>query len=330
MKKRLLHLGAFLLALLWFIPAAWAEDCFTLDVDTLDLERLSSQEYISAHLTSSAQGIRVRMQVTQSSESAAYVRLTVKQMNTHSLVFDKEYGYVSGMFDSGVIYLPYGGDGATPYLITLYAGDLGYGLPFMHTQRRVSSSPACTIGVRMRDLNAPMGGDWMMGTVLDLNALRRTGRTSVDVCASNSYLIGTAWMTLSGNSLCVDVSFNPTADVELTDHSLYVITDPSDLHSAPAYRIGEWVDVGDASAALLYLPMQLSFDPAGLPAFYYDRGSAQNQADRWNEAAPVQEVPSYDGGWDSWEDSGWSNDGWADPNYGWDDGWESDAPGWVG
>ena len=322
-----------MLCLLMMAPASLAEDCFTLDVDTLDLGRLSSNEYISAHLTSSAQGVRVRMQVTQSSESAAYVRLTVMQMNTRTLVFDKEYGYVSGAFDSGVIYLPYGGDGTTPYLITLYAGDLGYGLPFMHTQRRVSSSPACTEGVRMRDLNAPMGGDWMMGTVLDLDALRHTGRTSVNLCASNSYLIGTAWITLSGNSLCVDVSFNPTADVELTDHSLYVSTDPAAIHSAPAHRIGEWVEVGDASAVLLYLPMQLNFDPAGLPAFYYDRSEAQHQADRWNRAETVsdwEEAPAYDGGWDSWEDSGWSNDGWDDPDYGWDDGWESDAPGWVG
>jgi len=136
MKRCLYLLSALVLCmslLCAFTPAARAEDCFTLNVDTLDLDRLGSDDYVSRHLTSSAQGVRVRKHVSDSSESAAHVRLTLTQMNTGTLVFDKDYGYVSHTFDSGVIYLPYAGDGTTPYLVTLYVGDLGYGLPFMHS-----------------------------------------------------------------------------------------------------------------------------------------------------------------------------------------------------
>lgn len=336
MKRIPLAFFAVVLCLLLALPAAAparAEDCFTLDIDTLDLDRLNSDDYVAQALSSGAQGIRVRKYISDSSELAAPVRLTLRQMNTGSILFDKDYGYQSHLFDSGVLYLPYAGDGVTPYLVTLYVGDYVYALPFMHQQRRLQSNGACTVGPRLRDLDASLANDWFMGTMVDLNELRG-GSMSVDLCASNSYLIGTAYLSMSGDSLCVQVDFADSAQVEISQQTLYVVTDCRAFGSAPAHAVGEWVDVGGASSALIYLPMQLSYDPAGLPGFSYDASSSsvQRQISLWNEncsAGGGQEAFESDGGWtgDSWNDNGWTDDGW-DENYGWDDGWASDAEGW--
>ena len=357
MKKILLCALALVLSvwLAWPTGAALAEDCFTLDIDTLDLDSLNSDDYVSQALSSSAQGIRVRKFISDSSELAAPVRLTLKQMNTGAIVFDKDYGYQSGSFDSGVIYLPYTGDGVSPYLVSLYVGNYVYALPFMQQQRRLTYNGACTVGPRLRDLDASMANDWFMGTVVDLDALRG-GSLSVDLCASNTYLIGTATVSLSGNSLCVQLSFTPSAQVEVSQQSLYVTTPGRALSSAPAHAVGDWVDVGDASAALIYLPMQLSYDPSQLPGFSYESCDPQGQIALWTQANASregEEQPSVDwaeGAWsgsdsegqssggedwgsytepstdesaggDEWVDSS----GWAD-NDGWDSGWSND--GW--
>lgn len=333
MKKRFLHLLILALCLCMITPAQ-AEDCFTLDVDTLDMDRLNSSDYVQRMLSSSTQGIRVRKYISQSSEVAAYVRLTLTQMDTGSLLFDKDYGYNSGTFDSGVIYLPYAGDHTTPYLVTLYVGEYVYAMPFMHLQRRLSYNGACTAGVRMQDLDASASGDWLMGTVVDLDDLRSSGSTSVDVCASNSCIIGSAKIAMDGSRLRVTLRFDGAANVEVHSQTLYVATDGQSLHSAAIGSTGEWIDVGSASAALIYLPMQVSYDPAGLPSFFYN--PSQRQMDLWRQSrssAPAEEpfaADSWaDSGWsgNGWSDDGWSNDGW-DADYGWDDGWASDAPGW--
>ena len=363
MKKNLLCALALFLSvwLAWPTGAALAEDCFTLDIDTLDLDSLTSDDYVARALSSSAQGIRVRKFVSDSSELAAPVRLTLKQMNTGAIVFDKDYGYQSGTFDSGVIYLPYTGDGVSPYLVSLYLGNYVYALPFMQQQRRLTYNGACTVGPRLRDVDASLANDWFMATVVDLDALRG-GSASVDLCASNSYIIGTATISVSGGSLCVQLSFTPSAQVEVNQQSLYVTTPGRPLASAPAHAVGDWVDVGDASAALIYLPMQLSYDPSQLPGFSYESYDPQGQIALWTQAGASREgeeqpsegwaedgadlyvVPStgeitdddfteWDGSWedpaageDAYEDGWADNSGWTD-NGGWDDsGW--DDSGW--
>lgn len=363
MKKTLLCVLALILCLALTGGTALAEDCFTLDIDTLDLDSLTSDDYVARALSSSAQGIRVRKFVSDSSELAAPVRLTLKQMNTGAIVFDKDYGYQSGTFDSGVIYLPYTGDGVSPYLVSLYLGNYVYALPFMQQQRRLTYNGACTVGPRLRDVDASLANDWFMATVVDLDALRG-GSTSVDLCASNSYIIGTATISVSGGSLCVQLSFAPSAQVEVNQQSLYVTTPGRPLASAPAHAVGDWVDVGDASAALIYLPMQLSYDPSQLPGFSYDAYDPQGQIDLWSRSGASREgeeqpsdgwaeddpelyiVPStgeitdedfteWDGG--SWEEPAadenayegdWADNGGWTENSGWadNDGW--DDSGW--
>ena len=94
------------LALLFgHIPSVRAEDCFTINVDTLDMDSLNSDEYVALNLSAQTQGIRVQKYISDSSELAVPVRLTLTQMDSGTLLFDKDYGYQSGTFDSGVIYL---------------------------------------------------------------------------------------------------------------------------------------------------------------------------------------------------------------------------------
>ncbi len=132
--KRHVAFALILIVLCAVTAAASADDCFTLNVDRLDMSRLNSNDYVQRHLTAQAQGISVVKYISDSSELAAQVRLTLVRMDNQSLIFDKAYGYVSGVFDSGVIYLPYDSSSTVPYMVTLYVGDTVYAMPFMHVQ----------------------------------------------------------------------------------------------------------------------------------------------------------------------------------------------------
>jgi len=323
MKKYLQRIGALLLCLMLALSAALAEDCFTIDVDTLDLDRLNSDDYVAVALSASTQGIRVRKYISSSSEVAAAVRLTLTQMDTQTLLFDKNYGYQSGTFDSGVIYLPYVSGSTIPYLVTLYVGDYVYALPFMHMQRRMESNGASTAGVRLRDLDPAQSSDWLMGTMVDLDELQHDSMT-VDVCASNSYVIGSATIYLTGSLLGVQLSFSSEANVDVKDADLYVITDEHVLADTLSCDADTLVEVSGADRALIYLPMVVSYDPAGLPVFRYDADDAFLQQQIWNDAHPdssVHQKSSPDASFSYEQDNGW-DDGWSS---GWDDGW---SDGW--
>ena len=325
MKHLLKGVCLWLLCLMLLLPAAMAEECFTIDVDALDMSRLNSNDYVAAHLSAGAQGLNVRKYLSSSSEVASAVRLTVTQMNTQTLLFDKNYGYQTGVFDSGVLYLPYVSEGTVPYLITLYVGETVYAIPFMHRQSRLQSNGACTVGVRLRDLDPAQSADWLMGTMVDLNALRQTGSLTTDICASNRSIIGAATIALRGNELSVDLHFSSQANVTLTDASLYVVTDGNVLSTTSPRSINSWVDVSGAERALIYLPMEVSYDPSGLPAFRYDQTVSQSQQQLWKDAhrSSAESAPSFAPA-DDWTD-GWSS-GWDDPlEDGWSDGWSS---GW--
>ena len=311
MKKMLKGLFALLLCVL-LMPCALADDAFCVDVDALDLGKLNSDAYVAAYLTAGTQGLRVRKVISAGTELASSVRLTLTQMDTGALLFDKNYGYQSGVFDSGVIYLAHGGSGTVPYLITLYVGDYVYGIPFMHRQQRLESNGACTAGVRLRDLDPSQSGDWFMGTMVDLNDLRAAGGYTVQLCASNSYVIGTAFISLNGSALDVQLDFVPSASVKLEYAQLYVVRDGQYLKDVRPAALNAGVDVSGAQKALIYLPMQVSYDPDGLSQFRYDGAQAAAQQQLWKAAHGNTQTGSS---------SEWSS-GWSD---GWDDGWSS---GW--
>ena len=314
MKTLLKSICALMFCLLMLAGTAFAADCFVIDVDLLDMGRLNNDAYVAANLSAGAQGLRIRKYISSSSELAATVRVTLTQMSTKTLVFDKNYGYQSGTFDSGVVYLPSGNSGTVPYLITLYVGDYVYALPFMHTQNRLESNGACTTGVRLRDLDPAQSNDWLMGTMLDLNDLRRQGSCTVEICASNSYVIGMADISLNGSKLNVSVRFAASADVVLRDAQLYVLTDGQYLKNAQSRPLQTAVDVSGAQTAFIYLPMEVSYSTDGLSAYRYDGQQAAAQQQLWSSTRTVRSVQSA-------PESSWS-DGWSD---GWDDGWSS---GW--
>ena len=286
------------LALCLALGLAWlpgrAEGCFVIDVDFLDMDALRSNDYVAENLSSHAPGIRIEKHISDSDELAARVRLTVLQVDTNTLIFDKNYGYQSKVFDSGDIYLPYVGNRTVPYLLTLYIEDWVFAMPFMHTTPRLFYNGACTYGVRFSDYNPALGNSWVMGTMVDLNELRYQGRMSVPICASNSFLVGEAQLSLTGELMTVSLGFAPEANVELHQSALYFVprvaeltgADPAAMPPSAYYGLGEGIDVTGLSTGLLYLAMSISYDSAGLMQFSYDLqgdGGLQRQLALWNE-----------------------------------------------
>lgn len=142
MKKCLQSILLLLCILCASIPVAQAEDSFTIDIDILDMGQFNSDDYVARELSASAQGIRVVKYISDSSELAAPIRLTLKRMDTGAVLFDKDYGYQSHTFDSGIIYLHDAGDHTTPYLVMLIVGNYTYAMPFMHLQCEAVQSEA--------------------------------------------------------------------------------------------------------------------------------------------------------------------------------------------
>ena len=287
MMNRLCAALLCLLTALLSTAAAMAEGCFLIDVDALDMNRVSDSAYIQQYLSAPAQGVRVRKFISDSSEIAARVRLTITQAETSAVVFDKSYGYLSGTFDSGDIYFPYVDNNTIPYIIALSIEDWTYALPFMQVQTRLSGNGGCTYGVRLRDLNPSLSDSWVMGTMLDLDALRAQGSIALPVCASNLYIVGQATVSLAGDQLTVNLSLNPAAQIELLSGAVYVIGDVASLTTAdpaaigqPTYRFGQAVNVSGLRTVLLYTPLTLNYSPSGLQEFSYDANSP-SLSDQW-------------------------------------------------
>ena len=146
MKRFFRVLLYILLCATLFPVAALAETCFVIDVDTLDMQSLSDSAYVHNHLSGQTQGVRVRKYISDSNELAARVRLTIMQAETSSIVYDKNYGFVGGTFDSGDIYLPYVDNNTIPYLITLTIEEWTFSIPFMQLRPMLSQNTACTFG----------------------------------------------------------------------------------------------------------------------------------------------------------------------------------------
>ncbi len=285
--KKCFFLLCMLLCLSLCLPMAGASSaCFLMNVDALDLTRLNQDAYVQQYLSAQTQGLEVIKRIP--GDAAQPVRLSLMQMDTQMLVFDKDYGYQSGLFSSGSLYLPYLGNYTVPYLVTLYVGDTVYGIPFMQLQSRLENNGACTYGAHLYDYSPALGQDWYMATMLDLNALRTQGVMAVDVCASNRYLIGQANVIMQDNMICVVLNLDAGAGVEVHSQKVHVATDCTQLLAAgwgSSWEPGQWIPVGDAESALLYLPMNISYNPEGLSAYGYDLsyGFLQQQLELWRQ-----------------------------------------------
>lgn len=306
--------------------SASAEECFAIDIDALDMTRVKDADYVSEHLSAPAQALRIYKYISESDEQAAPVNLTLTQADDGTIVYDRNYGYIGSEFDSGVIYLPYVDSRTIPYIVTLTVGDWVYALPFFCQQPRMTDNGACLCGVRMRDFNASLTSDWMMGMMLDLDAMRADGSARYAyICASNACIIGEAQLRLLNDELTVSAQFYNSAAVDLQSSAVYCVTDVSTLTSADpgrvnaaAYAFGQAIPVAGASSCLIYAPMTVAYSPNGLNDFVYDLGSSDLQAQLalWQTnltattfAVPPEEAATYT---DDWYDDGWdeTEDGW--------------------
>lgn len=291
--------------------ASVAEECYTIDVDALDMTRLQDNDYVYQHLAAQTQGIRLRKYISDSTELAAPVRLSIVQAETDTVIYDRNYGDVSGTFDSGTIYLPYVDHNVIPYLITLNIGDWTYAMPFMHLQPRLTDNGACTWGVQLGDLDASMANSWLMGTMLDLDLLRTQGAAMYPIVASNLYIIGQATVSITADQLTVNLAFSENAQVKVSACAVYLAGDVSRLGGqrpdevCTAYAPGQAIAVAGLSSALLYVPMTLSYDASSLNEFTYhvDDVALSAQIALWNTnlsqgetgeedtAVPLEETP---------------------------------------
>ena len=296
LMKRMMTL---VLVLSLLTGAADAEDSFIIDVDALDMACVGTNDYVAKNLTSSSQGILVQKYIGETETS---VHLTIVQKDENIVVYDRDYGAMTGFFFSGDIYLPFVDNRSIPYLVTLTIGGWVYAFPYIRLQPRMTDNSGCTFGLRFSDLNGGLDSRWLMGTMLNLENLRAVGTQSVPLCAGNLYIVGSAQISLQGEQLVVALSFVPSANVELQAYGVYLLTDVNTLSSVdpramaqPSYALGQPIDVTGCSTALLYIPMTLSYNPAGLSRFVYDLwadGELQNQLNLWNQnlmqgAAPV-------------------------------------------
>ena len=273
-----------LLAALAVFPAALAQDAFLIQVDQLDMGRLNDSEYVNEELSAPTQYIRVNCALNGTKQ----VRLQVIQADSGSIVMDKNYGQVSGTFQSGEIYLKYTGSSTVAYTITLTAGDTTYTFPFYRKLVMLKNNTACTFGVRIKNLDRGLTDAWTMATPLDLEEIAALpgGVKRIDLCASNMYIIGTVSVRVRDGALRVSMQLNEDENAgessfEISEQHLFLITSPADWNSIDPRRLAEQefeigVDISledslpNVKYAVLYMPIKLSYDPNGLNRFSYN------------------------------------------------------------
>lgn len=273
-----------LLAAFMVVPAALAQDSFVIQADTLDMGKLTDSAYVGEYLSAATQYIRV----TYALPGATQVRLKVVQKDTGNVVMDKNYGQVSGTFNSGDIYLKYSGSVTVPYTIALTVGDQTYTFPFFRKLMLLKNNTACTFGVRIKQLDRGLTDAWTMATPLDLQEIAALpgGIKRIDVCASNMYIIGTVSVRVQEGMLRVSLQLaeDNTPDsskFEILEQRLFLITSPLDWNSIDPRRLtGNEFEIGTdipleerlpgVQYAVLYLPIKLSYDPNGLDRFSYN------------------------------------------------------------
>ncbi|MBQ8536307.1 MAG: hypothetical protein IJ461_02745 [Clostridia bacterium] len=278
-------------AMLWLIAfggCAAAEEVFVIPANEVQFSRLEDGDYLNSALTAATQYIQITCDLGDQNQE---VTLSVHRQTDGKVVHQKNYGVRSGKFRSDEIYLKYSGSETVKYTITLQAGAQQWQFPFYRKLMALSHNTACSYGVRIREAAPGVTKSWPMATVVDL----RGGSHSVPLCASNQYIIGTVNISVSADSLSVQVT--PRENIDLTIHNqrVYAITDPGTLTSLDGSALGGQVsfkpgqkisiskDLGGSQYVILYLAMEVSYDPNGLESFSYDPGSVSDQLSMWRQ-----------------------------------------------
>jgi len=269
------------------LGCAAAEEVFVIAADQIEAQRLEEEGYAAQRLTAPTQYIQITCAL---GDEPVPVKLRVSRSADGKTVHQKNYGQQKGDFRSEEIYLKYTGSGTAAYDITLTAGERQWQFPFYRKLMKLSRNTACSYGVRIREAAPGVTKGWPMATVVDLTR----GSQRVPLCASDRYVIGEVEIQLGGDSLQVNVK--PFDHIDLTVHhqKVYAITDPGTLTGLDAgamkrqlaFSPGEKVSIRDDLAGspyvILYLSMEVSYDPNGLDVFQYDASETNQQLNWWN------------------------------------------------
>ena len=281
----------FMAGLLLWTAVAGAE-AFVIQVDELDASRLKDNDYIARVLTGAAQYLRLECDLGETQES---VSLSIARADTGKTVYQKKYSKTSGMFSTGDIYLKNTGSEPMTYRITLTAGDKVWQFPFRRELMYLQNNTACSYGIRLREAETPVTDGWAMATVVNLNDLAARGSLQTPLCASDRYVIGKVNITRSGDHL--GVTLQPAKGLDLTIHrqQVYAVTQPDTLiglrekdlkrqvHFAPGETISVSKDLGDSPYVILYVALEVSYDPNGLETFAPSPSNARQQWQWWQE-----------------------------------------------
>lgn len=233
------------------------------------------------------------LRVQKTLMDAAEVRIQINREDTGDLILSKSFGIQWGCFDSGELYLPQKTDEDLTVAVTLLAGQKSYKRTY--TISRNLERQACTVGPRLTELG--QSGDWMMATLIDLDALRETGSQMIDLCVQDKALLGKVNVILSENRLRVEPVLPKDWEPDITSADVYLWTDFRSLTwqsitSVQPHALGEWIDVGDMSAALLYLPMTMRCDLIHCQPFAYsDIPSLKGQRKLWKASTVNMDQP---------------------------------------
>lgn len=275
---------------------ALTDTAFEIDVDKLDMEKVLEGEYQEACLTAKTQYIRIAYSVAE--EQAVTVSVRLKE--TGETVYQKNYGIKSGRFTSDDIYLKYTASQTVPYTIALTVGEEEISFPFYRQLMVLKRNKACTYGVRMQDVQPDLTKKLQMGTALDLEVIRNGpgSRLQIPLCASNKYIIGTVTVRVLDDNLRVSMAFVNGLDITIHRQTMHLFTYPGELttleerhlKNQPKYQVGTDIsilkDLKGADKVILYLPMEVTYDPNGLAQFGYDLAedeNLQNQLIIWQE-----------------------------------------------
>lgn len=185
-----------------------------------------------------------------------------------ALVFQKDYGHVSGTFRSDDVYLPLV-PGNPAYTVTLTAGDAVYTSQVLRCMPRLTGCAACSAGVPLAEIT---GRDvWQSATVIDLFAAEGTTQ-SFPLLASNAYTIGTVDFSVSAGQLTVSPRITPGLDAVIDRTHILVATNALDASLLASRNFPGLtalpdipLDLSFCDYAVVYVNLTVSFDPAAVP-----------------------------------------------------------------
>jgi hypothetical protein len=260
--------------------AAGPASAVTLDVSAIEGAALSDT-YIQEHLTFAQEYLSVRYDLGIREER---VTLSVLSDPDATVVFRKDYGVVSGVFISDEIYLSYPAQGPGVYQVTLTAGDNAIVFPFRRKLLRLTGNTACSGGVRFADMASRFAGETAMGTAV---SLQRDNTVSVPLVASGMYVAGQVHVSVREGSLTVTCAVDGKAAASVRDTHIYLLTDLGELADLserflrllPSCESGYPVDIASrlngADVVIVYVKMELDYDPNALERFVYRPDSIQ-------------------------------------------------------